>query len=130
MNKSVNFGHLLEIVRFYQAALVNAIFGFGAYVLLVQFGFDVYLAQIYSHISGMIFNYFTYSRHVFRSAVPAKVKFVITYAVNYFIGLGILFVATHFFKSPYVLGVIVLIAGSVTNYFALKYFVFVRRLIA
>lgn len=123
-----NVARLVEIVRFYQAAFVNAAFGFGLYAIFVRFGLNIYFAQILSHLLGMTFNYFTYSRHVFRDSAPAKSKFVITYTINYFIGLVLLFVGALFIDSPYIVGIFVLILASFINYFLLKYVVFVKRI--
>lgn len=128
MGGAINVARLIELFRFYQAALVNAAFGFGLYVLFVRLGLNIYAAQIISHIMGMTFNYFTYSRHVFRNSAPAKLKFAATYTINYFVGLGLLFVGSFFIKSPYIVGFFVLILASIVNYFLLKYVVFVKRL--
>lgn len=119
---------LAEIFRFYQAAFVNALFGFGLYALLIWLGVNIYLAQILAQAIGMAFNYLTYSRHVFRNSEPAKLKFFLTYLFQYFLGLGILIVAERFIESPYVIGIIVMVLSSIINYFALKYLVFVRRI--
>lgn len=128
MGGAINFARLMELVRFYQAAMVNAAFGFGLYVIFVRFGLNIYAAQIVSHALGMTFNYFTYSRHVFRDSAPAKLKFAATYTINYLIGLALLFVGSFFIESPYVVGFVVLILASFINYFLLKYVVFVKRL--
>jgi putative flippase GtrA len=108
--------------------VVNTIFGFGLYALLVKFGVNLYLAQIISHLLGMCFNYFTYSRHVFREKGPAKLRFAGAYGVNYLMSLGALAVADIFIESPYVAGFIATVSASLINYFALKYAVFVRHI--
>ncbi|OYY76197.1 MAG: hypothetical protein B7Y43_15980 [Sphingomonas sp. 28-62-20] len=128
MGSLFNVARLIELVRFYQAALVNAAFGFGLYLIFIRMGLNIYLAQILSHVMGMAFNYFTYSHHVFRGAAPAKLRFAATYTINYFIGLGLLFIGSYFIKSPYLLGFIILVLVSVINYIFLKNIVFVKKL--
>lgn len=120
----------MEIVRFYQAALVNALFGFGVYALLIRLGFNIYLAQLLAHCLGIAFNYVTYSRHVFRARESARFKFVLNYAFQYLIGLALLIVVERVVSSPYVIGAVIMVLGSVINYFVLKYVVFVRRVLS
>lgn len=115
---------LLELWRYYQAGIANTAFGLGAYALLVWVGVNMYLAQFIAHVAGVVFNYMTYSRHVFRGAVPAKLRFIMSYAVNYFFGLGALALAAHFVASPYAAGAGAALIVSVGNYFALKHLVF------
>jgi putative flippase GtrA len=121
----LDFEHLKEIVRYYQAGAVNALFGFGIYALLVYCGLNVYVAQIVSHIAGILFNYFTYSRHVFRDAKPSWPRFLLSYAFNYLVSLGALMLANLVVHSPYMAGIIAILATSIVNYFALKHLVFI-----
>jgi putative flippase GtrA len=117
---------LAELIRYYMAGAVNAAFGYGLFAALVWAGMGMYLAQIIAHVLGVAFNYFTYSRHVFRSTPGAQVRFVASYAVNYLISLGFLAAGSLFIHSPYLAGLFSIIATSVVNYFVLKKFVFVR----
>ena len=118
---------LAEIWRYYQAGAVNVAVGFGLYSLLVWLSFNIFAAQIISHLLGMAFNYFTYSRHVFRDAKPAKLRFTLSYAVNYVVSLAILAGVSLFIRSPYLAGFVSVVLTSIINYFALKYAVFTRR---
>lgn len=115
---------VLEIVRYYQAGIVNTLFGLGAYSALVWAGLGIYPAQLVSHLAGMGFNYVTYSRHVFREAGPAKSRFVLSYAVNYVCSLATLAVVARFIANPYVAGILAAFIVSIVNYFALKFVVF------
>lgn len=116
--------HIREIVRFYQAAIVNTTFGISAYTLLVWLGLNIYAAQAASHMMGMTFNYFTYSRHVFRGVAPAKLRFILSYAIYYLVNLVVLAALAQFIASPYVAGIGAALLVSLLNYFALKHLVF------
>lgn len=113
-----------EIWRYYQAGLINTAFGFGAYSLLIWLGLNLFAAQLVAHLAGMAFNYLTYSRHVFRDAAPARVRFVLSYAGNYVVGLAMLYVCSRFIASPYLAGLTSTVIVSFINYFALKHLVF------
>ena len=117
-----------EIARYYQAGAINAGVGFGLYSFFVWLSFNIFIAQILSHMIGVTFNYFTYSRHVFRNRAPAKMRFVISYGANYVLSLAILVGVSTVEHSPYVAGLVTIILTSVINYFALKHLVFVRGL--
>lgn len=115
---------LAEIWRYYQAGLINTAFGFSAYSLLVWLGLNLFLAQLVAHLAGMGFNYLTYSRHVFRGAEPARLRFILSYAGNYAVGLTILYLCSWVIASPYLAGFTSTVIVSAINYFALKYLVF------
>lgn len=117
----------LELWRYYQAGVVNTLFGFGLYAVLVHGGMNIFAAQIVSHFSGAAFNYVTYSRHVFRDAGPAKLRFALSYVVNYAISVAALAVLARAFASPYVAGLLATLITSLINYAMLKLAVFVVR---
>lgn len=115
---------LAELWRYGQAGAVNAAFGFGAYALLVWFGLNMYIAQILATVLGVGFNYLTYSRHVFRDVQGGKLRFVLSYVVNYMTSLMMLALAAQIVRSPYVAGALAIVVSAAINYFALKHFVF------
>lgn len=115
---------LREVVRFYQAALVNTAFGYGLYALLLWFGLGRYPAQAVAHVCGTAFNYATYSRHVFYGRRGSPWRFVLTYAGNYALNLALLMVLSRWVHSPYAAGLFATLAASMVNYAALKLFVF------
>lgn len=109
------------LVRYYGVGAINTAFGFGAYALLLLLGLNLFVAQLVAHCAGTAFNYFTYSRHVFhRSASRRPLGFVVAYAFNYAVGVGLLALAHHFVRSPYLAGLVALIAGTSLNFFILR----------
>jgi putative flippase GtrA len=115
---------MVELWRYYQMGLLNTAFGLSAYALLVWLGMNMFLAQLLSHLMGVGFNYLTYSRHVFREAKPAKLRFILSYGVNYLLGLSALACLSRWIASPYLAGFLAAAIVSVINYFALKHLVF------
>lgn len=114
----------MEIVRYYQAGVINTAFGLGMYAALVWAGLGIYAAQALSHVLGMGFNYVTYSRHVFSESGPAKTRFVLSYAVNYVLGVGVLALVSRGIENPYLSGFVSAVIVSAVNFFFLKLFVF------
>lgn len=116
-----------QIIRYYQAGIVNLAFGYGLYALLVAVGLAAYPAQALSHVLGMGFNYVTYSRHVFREAGPAKLRFVASYGVNYLLSVATLIGLKQLMNNDYIAGLLAAIIVSAVNFVALKYLVFNRK---
>lgn len=127
MDRASAISRILEIIRYYQAGAVNAAFGYGLYALLVWAGLNMYAAQLLAHVLGVAFNYFTYSRHVFSHAGPAKARFAASYVLNYGISLAFLALAGMAVRSPYIAGMISIVLTSAVNYLILKRLVFVPR---
>lgn len=125
--RPISMSLIWEIARYYMAGAVNALFGYGLFSLMIWAGLGMYVAQALAHVMGMAFNYMTYSRHVFRDAGPAKMRFLASYAVNYVISLGFLALASRFVHSPYLAGLISIVLTSVVNYVMLKFMVFAVR---
>ena len=122
-----NAEHIAEVWRYYKAGVINTLFGVGLYFALVYLGLNLYVAQIVSHVTGVIFNYYMFTRHVFRDHKPNKLSYIGSYGVNYLFGLGFLAFYHSFFPSPYLAGFLTVVTTSIINYFILKKFVF-RRL--
>jgi len=118
-----------ELWRFYQAALVNTAFGFGLYAALITCGVNLYLAQAISFSAGVTFNYFMYSRHVFRDGTRDKGRFILAYIFNYGVNLALLAVLNLLIHNAYATGAGATLAASLINYFALKHLVFRRKVI-
>lgn len=113
--------------RYYQAGVVNALFGYSAFAALVALGLNIYAAQIVAHVAGIGFNYVTYSRYTFRGHGRSPGRFIASYAVTYGLGLAALAGFTHVGFSPYAAGLFSVIAVSMINYFILSKIVFTRR---
>jgi putative flippase GtrA len=113
-----------ELWRYYQAGLVNAAFGFSVYAILVGLHVDMFIAQAVAHVMGVAFNYITYSRHVFKEARSAKLRFLLSYIANYAVSLAVLAIVSYVIRSAIVAGGVTIVIVSVINYFVLKLFVF------
>lgn len=117
---------IARLWRYYKVGLLNTVFGFCLYALLLRLGLWLYLAQIVSHLIGMAFNYFSYSRHVFADAKASKTRFILSYALNYLIGLACLAGAAGVISSPYAAGLAAILITSAINFLVLSRFVFKR----
>lgn len=113
-----------RVIRYYQAGIVNTLFGVGLFTLLFWIGLNVYLAQFVAHFCGMAFNYVTYSRYAFGDRAGSKPRFVASYLVNYALGLASLWAASQIIASAYLAFVASFLFVTIVNYLILKRFVF------
>lgn len=116
-----------RVWRYYQTGVVNTLFGYGLFSLFVALHLNMYVAQALSHVAGMAFNYFSYSRYAFRDRESTKLSFFLSYVANYFIGLFFIWAASLVTSSPYIAGIVSIFFTSIANYFILKLLVFRRE---
>lgn len=116
-----------RLFKYYQAGIVNTAFGYGLFALFVWLGLNIFVAQIVSHVMGMTFNYFTYSRYAFSGHKASRVNFIVSYGLNYLVNLAVLWGFDQFIDSPYLAGALTVLIASVINYFVLKRFVFTAQ---
>lgn len=118
------YARLSSFFRYYQAALANTLFGYGIYALFVALGANIFVAQIGGHIMGTVFNYFSYSRYVFRKGQASKLRFGAAYVGNYLVGLIALAILSRVISSAYFAGLAALVTASAVNYVVLNRLVF------
>lgn len=114
----------MQLLRYYQAGIVNTLFGYGAFAALVWLGMEMFLAQLVSHVAGTLFNYVVYSRYTFSKEQGSLLRFIASYAVNYGLSVGSLWALSRVIASPYVAGLLTIVVVSVINFVILKRFVF------
>lgn len=113
-----------RIARYYQAGIVNTLFGYGLYALLVALGLNIYLAQLLAHVLGVVFNFITYSRYTFADQAASKFRFVLSYGMNYLLSFAFLWSFEQLVESPYISGLLAVIVVSLINFLVLKKLVF------
>lgn len=113
-----------QVLRYYQAGIVNTLFGYGSYAALVWLSLDMFVAQLVSHVLGTLFNYFTFSHYAFAGDAGSPLRFVASYAVNYLLSLGVLWGLSRVIASPYLAGLVAIVIVSAINFVILKRFVF------
>ena len=119
-------GRFSLLWKYYGVGAINTAFGYSLYSVIIFLGVNLFIAQLISHCTGVVFNYFMFKKHVFKGTQPNIVRYIGAYIVNYFIGLGALYIVSRFFHSPYIAGFIALLIISTINFFVLRYLVFLK----
>ncbi|HET7547099.1 MAG TPA: GtrA family protein [Usitatibacter sp.] len=84
-------GTPMEFVRFLAVGLGNTVFGYAVFALLVLAGVAPMPALVLTYVAGIVFNFFTTRRFVFRAAggLARFARFVAAYAVVYAANVGL-----------------------------------------
>ena len=86
-----------RIIRFLGVGVLNTLFGYGIYAGLVYIGLPYLVALFIATIAGVIFNYFSFGRLVFkaRDGWTIFAKFLAAYVIVYAINAVLLSVLTE-----------------------------------
>ena len=116
-----------QLWRFLKVGALNTLFGYALYAALVAIGLQMFVAQTVGTVIAVAFNYVTYSRHVFAGAPASRLRFVLSYALNYLVSLAALALSALVFPSPYVAGLFATMVAAAINFIVLRRFVFTAR---
>ena len=116
-----------QFLRFLKIGVLNTLFGYALYALLLAAGLQMFVAQIVGTMIAIAFNYLTYSRYVFGGAAIYKMRFLFSYAVNYLISLASLATSAVVFPEPHLAGLVSMIISAAVNFLVLRTFVFAVR---
>ena len=107
MNRQFSIATLFNprIFKFLCVGVLNTVFGYTLYVILIFFNVPCLTALFVATVGGAIFNYFSFGRIVFHSSGGLFVfgKFILAYGIVYAANAGLLKALTKdFLFSPYV----------------------------
>jgi len=119
--------HVL-FVKFILVGLVNAVFGYGVYLLCLFSGFNFAAAALISTLLGIVFNFFTTGRLVFESKKNSLFfKFFLVYGVLYLFTLSGLSALNIFGISYEVGGAVMIIPNALLAFVLNKKMVFNKK---
>ena len=113
--------------RFLTAGILNTLFGYAFYAVLLFIGLPYPLALLFANILGIIFNYFNFGKFVFSGHRNWLVfcRFVSVYVVTYATNTaGLRVLLQDFLLDPYVGQVICIPPSVLLSWFLMNYWVF------
>ena len=115
-----------RFIRFLFVGGINTLFGYGVFSLLILLKVYYPIALFLATVMGVVFNYFTIGRIVFRRKGREYIlRFVSVYAVVYFFNLGLLKLLNQvFYLNILISQIICLFPVVLLNYFLQKRIVF------
>ncbi|MBR5778528.1 MAG: GtrA family protein [Bacteroidales bacterium] len=117
-----------EFIRFVLVAMLNTLFGYGVYTLLVYCGMHFSLATLISTILGVLFNFKTYGILVFKNSSNKLIfRFVLVYCVVYLCNIGGIALLKTLGMSSYLAGAVMLVPVGLLGFILNKIFVYSQK---
>jgi len=114
-----------KFFRFIIVGIINTIFGYSLFALLIYLKFHYSIAVLISTIIGVLFNFKTTGRIVFKNDKNHLLfKFILVYVFTYFLNIGLIKLLTYTKLSMYLIGAICIVPMSVISFLLNKVFVF------
>lgn len=126
MEKLLNlFNQNKKFILFLCVGLLNTLFGYSIFAFFLWIGLHFTISALISTIAGILFNFTTFGRIVFKNNSYSNLpKFVFIYALNYFLGVGVLYYCDQLDYNLYFVQAILLMPSAVLRYLLMKYFVY------
>lgn len=117
-----------EIQRFIAVGIINTLFGYGVYSLLLMIHVNPTLAIILASVLGVLFNFKTIGRFVFKNNNQRLlVKFILVYLVALLVNLSLEYGFFLYWHNAYLAGLGSLLVTSVVSFVLNRNFVFQQQ---
>lgn len=116
-----------QIYRFILIGILNTSFGYCLYALFIFFGLDYFSALAFATIIGIIFNFQTIGRLVFKQYKHSLIlKFLIAYGLVFLVNLVLIKLLISLGFNEYLSGAIAIFPAAALSFILNKFFVFKR----
>ena len=114
-----------QLVRFLFVGVINTIFGYGCFAMLLYAGLHYALALFFATVAGVLFNFKSIGTLVFKSHNNRLVfRFIGAYSIIYLINTLGINAFSRIGLTPYVSGAILILPMAVLAFILNKRFVF------
>lgn len=118
----------VQFIRFLMVGMVNTIFSYGVYALLLFLGIEYKVANFGALFAGIIFSFKTQGRFVFNNAdYKSFFRFTCCMMIIYLLNIFIIGKLISVGFDAYQAGAVALIPVTLVSYFAQKLIVFRQR---
>ena len=114
----------IQFIKYILVGILNTVFGYAVFALLLYTGLHYALVCILSTIIGVLFNYKTYGKLVFNSKKNVLIKFVLTYVITTSLSILGLKIANSYNINLYFAGFILTCLMAIISFILLKNYVF------
>lgn len=117
-----------QVIRFIAVGVVNTLFGYGIYALLIYLGLNYMVAVLFATVAGVLFNFKTIGRYVFKSSDSSLLlKFIIVYSIIYGINVGLIWLFSLWNIDYYTAGFLAIVPCAAISFILNKLFVFQEK---
>lgn len=115
----------IKFLKFIAVGVLNTANGYVLFSTFIYLGLHYTLASLFATILGVLFNFKTYGRFVFKSGNNKLIfRFIGVYLFTYLLGILCLKAFSLFSISMYVAGLILIIPFAIISFFLNSRFVF------
>jgi len=114
-----------ELIAFFVIAGINTVFGYLLFALLIYLDLNLYLATALAMVGGVIFNFNTYGRFVFKNFAWRKIfAFTLIYGFTCAVNIILIKLLSRSIENIYLVQLILVVPIGLMVYFLNKRFVF------
>ncbi len=130
LNNFKNFCSIFNIdskfIKFIFVGGLNTFFGYSVFAFFIFLGCHYSIANIFSIIFSIIFNFFSTGRIVFKNKNNSLfLKFFTVYLTTWVTSTGFIYLFKHLFNNNlYFTGFLIIIPNAILSFILMKYFVF------
>jgi len=118
-----------KFIKFIFVGILNTIAGYLAFAFLIFIGLHYSIANFLATIFGIIFNFFSTGRIVFKNQNNSLfLKFFGVYTLTWATSTGFIYLFKNIFNNNiYITGFIILIPNAILSFVLMKYYVFKKN---
>ena len=114
----------IKLYKYLVVGGVNTVFGYSVFAILIFFGFHYSLAVLIATILGVLFNFQSYGRLVFKNySWDFLPRYITVYIIIYFVNLILLLIFDLLVSNLYISGLMVIPFIAYLGYFLNKRYV-------
>jgi putative flippase GtrA len=114
-----------QFITFLLVGVLNTFFGYSVYALFIFFGLHYSIAVLLSTCIGVLFNFNTIGKLVFKNSNnKLLIKFILVYALLYFLNVSLIKMLNHYSDNLYLIGLVAVFPMAMLAFMLNKLFVF------
>ena len=114
-----------QISNFIFVGVINTLFGYTVYAILISVGFSYVISALFATIIGMLFNFKTIGRYVFGVASYGLMnRFFAVYLIVLLVNISIIKIIKMYDYNDYVAGLAAVVPCATISFIFNKFFVF------
>lgn len=119
------FKTINEIKRFIVIGVLNTLFGYSMYAFFVFSGFNYVISVFFATTLGVLFNFKTISKFVFRVNNNLLIyKFILVYVIVFIFNVLFIYLSKRLGLSDYTAGLIAIAPVAAMSFFLNKFYVY------
>ena len=113
-----------QVISFIFIGVLNTIVGYLLYAFFIFINFHYSLAAFFATVLGILFNFQTFKRFVFKTKDASLIKFYSVYIITYLQGITIIWLCKKMGFNDYIGGFVSIFPNAVLSFLLNKLYVF------